>query len=93
MKVLLAAAILVALITPAMAKDDEDNVFKWERESRKHLHRCEGVRRRRADHRPPRILARRHIEGREVPEGVASTIKKVLLATAIATAMIAPAMA
>jgi hypothetical protein len=34
MKVLLAAAILVALITPAMATDDEDNVFKWERESR-----------------------------------------------------------
>jgi hypothetical protein len=34
MKVLLAAAILVALITPAMATDDEDNMFKWERESR-----------------------------------------------------------
>ena len=34
MKVLLAAAILVALITPAMATDDEDNVFKWERQSR-----------------------------------------------------------
>src|SRR5256885_7507601 len=34
MKVLLAAAILVALITPAMATDDEDNAFKWERESR-----------------------------------------------------------